>query len=74
MKKILVGLFLTILFFISTGLFGQDPPPGDGSGQYLDQADVPIRGEIFFMIAALGVGGFILVRNRKKQTIRNTKE
>lgn len=65
MKKLKLGLCLVLMFFAFSNLFAQDPPPNDGTGLYLDE--VPIAGEIYFVLAALGVGGFILLRKQKRQ-------
>lgn len=63
-KKTKVWLCIVILFlFTLNNIVAQDPPPDDGDGKYLDE--VPIVGELYFMIAALGVGGFILLRKQK---------
>ena len=55
-----------MLLFVLGNLLAQapDPPPDDGSGEYLDE--IPIAGEIYFIIAALGVGAFILLKKQKE--------
>lgn len=71
MKKIKILLCLTFALVFNVMLFAQEDPadgpglPGDGEGEYLDE--VPIAGEVYFLIAALGAGGFILLRRQKKQ-------
>jgi hypothetical protein len=68
-----IGLFLAMIFFLNGYISGQtlDPLPDDGSGQYLDE--VPIRGEIFFILVALGVGVLTLFRKKKSNLSDITK-
>ena len=77
MRSLKIGLFLAIILFFSVDLMGQtpDPLPDDGTGDYLDQPEnVSIKGTLVFVIVALGVGGIILHRKQRKETVGYSKK
>lgn len=66
MKKLLIVFSIVVMMLFNTNILGQVPDfPEDGEGDYLDE--VPIDGEIYFILAAMAVGGFMLFKKHKAQ-------
>jgi hypothetical protein len=67
MKKYIYCLALAFLLFMNSDLYSQTMSdidmPSDGAGLYLDE--IPISGEVYFILGALGVGAYIYLRNQK---------